>query len=278
MLTQMPAQRRTSPPPIVLERTRPDARGAGLTIVGPAVGAAPASRLIVTAGPQPIGELALLDAPVAIGRAPQSDFAVADPSVSRRHCRLEKRDGRWVVLDQGSGNGTLVNGVAVCSRVLRHGDEIAIGDTRLRFLEPGGVVAWNDRRGRAPSLRKTCMQAAAVTSAAIVAAACVVRDARARIAVDAGVRAAAIRSAARAQLEQGLALARQGRWGEARHRLAVAAELDPADEEIARSLELARSTESGASALPSPAGLPGSARPSEPARRSETPRGEEAGP
>jgi len=48
-----------------------------------------------------------------IGRDPQSDIVVADPRVSWAHAVLRHADGRWLLEDSGSTNGTFVDGQRV---------------------------------------------------------------------------------------------------------------------------------------------------------------------
>jgi Nif-specific regulatory protein len=61
--------------------------------------------------------------------------AVADASVSRKHCLLrQEEDGRFQIKDLASRNGTQVNGVAVKEQWLRHGDQISTGDSVFLFL------------------------------------------------------------------------------------------------------------------------------------------------
>jgi hypothetical protein len=62
-----------------------------------------------------------------VGRAASCDIVVADPTVSRRHARLVCRDGRWLVHDLGSTNGTTVNGMPVGRCQLRAGDRVLLG-------------------------------------------------------------------------------------------------------------------------------------------------------
>ncbi|MGK3203190.1 protein kinase domain-containing protein [Amycolatopsis sp. MEPSY49] len=72
-----------------------------------------------------------------IGRAPECDFRIAaDPKVSRRHCLI---DG-VTVHDLGSRNGTTVNGEVSSTAELRDGDELLIGDTRVRVTLFPSVV------------------------------------------------------------------------------------------------------------------------------------------
>jgi Nif-specific regulatory protein len=60
---------------------------------------------------------------------------VIDPSVSRKHCRLRRDpDGRVLIQDLDSRNGTLVNGQVIKEHLLTHGDQIATGDSAFIFL------------------------------------------------------------------------------------------------------------------------------------------------
>src|SRR5213078_577416 len=53
-------------------------------------------------------------------------------NVSRRHARLVRREGRYVLEDLGSHTGTKVNGSAIKAIVpLSDGDHIVIGDYKL---------------------------------------------------------------------------------------------------------------------------------------------------
>jgi transcriptional regulator with GAF, ATPase, and Fis domain len=89
---------------------------------------------MVIAGPAKDSTIPLPEGEATIGRDPTSAVAVIDPSVSRKHCVLRREDGRFQIKDLESRNGTLVNGVAVKEQWLRHGDEIATGDSVFLFL------------------------------------------------------------------------------------------------------------------------------------------------
>jgi hypothetical protein len=67
-----------------------------------------------------------------IGRATSSDIALSDQTVSRRHARLQFRDGVWIVNDLASKNGVTVNGRKVGRCQLRPGDRLGLG---LQLLE-----------------------------------------------------------------------------------------------------------------------------------------------
>jgi FHA domain len=70
---------------------------------------------------------------LVIGRHHECDVVLPSLNVSRRHARLQFRDGRWIVRDLDSTNGTRVNGAAVGRSEVRPGDEITIGSHRLRI-------------------------------------------------------------------------------------------------------------------------------------------------
>lgn len=69
-----------------------------------------------------------------IGRLYRSDILIEDPSVSREHATIERKDGRFILEDLKSTNGTFINGESVDVRILNHGDKIRVGNTVLQFI------------------------------------------------------------------------------------------------------------------------------------------------
>src|SRR3954447_19721051 len=92
-------------------------------------------------GGAPVGSIFLEDGrrieigeqPLVIGRVPECDIPLSDPNVSRRHAEIRRQGTGFVVVDLGSTNGTRVNGVRVREQMLVDGDELAFGNTRMRF-------------------------------------------------------------------------------------------------------------------------------------------------
>lgn len=79
---------------------------------------------------------------VTIGRGSWMDISLSwDEAASRLHARLEPLGTDWTVVDDGtSRNGTFLNGEQVEGRRrLDDGDELVIGETRLRLCMPGRV-------------------------------------------------------------------------------------------------------------------------------------------
>lgn len=92
-------------------------------------------RLLVIAGPSKDSTIPLPDGEATVGRDSANAVAIIDPSVSRKHCLLRREeDGRFLIKDLDSRNGTLVNGVPVKEQWLHHGDEISTGDSSFLFL------------------------------------------------------------------------------------------------------------------------------------------------
>ncbi len=69
-----------------------------------------------------------------LGRHPNNAIQLLDTIVSKEHGVLERQGHAMVLRDLGSMNGTYVNGERMAgTHVLRHGDEIRMGNTVLRF-------------------------------------------------------------------------------------------------------------------------------------------------
>ena len=91
-------------------------------------------RLVAVSGPLKDSSFALPSCEVTVGRDPSNTLPISDPSVSRKHCVIERESSRFLIRDLESRNGTVVNGEIVKEHWLRHADEIAIGDSTFLFL------------------------------------------------------------------------------------------------------------------------------------------------
>jgi hypothetical protein len=69
-----------------------------------------------------------------IGRSPECEIFLDDVTVSRNHAVLVEQDGKFLVEDQGSLNGTFVNRRRIDSAPLAEGDELQIGKYRMTFI------------------------------------------------------------------------------------------------------------------------------------------------
>lgn len=78
------------------------------------------------------------DAPrIVIGRGDGCEVRLPDPSVSHRHASIRQRGAEYIVLDEGSTNGTFVGPVKLspqAPRVIRSGDLIRVGRVWLETV------------------------------------------------------------------------------------------------------------------------------------------------
>ncbi len=77
----------------------------------------------------------------SIGRAPENDIVLPDEEkvISRYHATIRYENGSYSLRDEGSSNGTYVNGQGLeknFPRMLQDGDHVSIGDYELVFYAP----------------------------------------------------------------------------------------------------------------------------------------------
>jgi transcriptional regulator with GAF, ATPase, and Fis domain len=70
-----------------------------------------------------------------IGRDAANPVCIPEQAVSRQHARIACVNGRWVITDLKSRNGTMVNGAFITETALEHGHDIRIGDAIFKFVE-----------------------------------------------------------------------------------------------------------------------------------------------
>jgi hypothetical protein len=78
---------------------------------------------------------------VSIGRGAECDLVLHEAQASRQHAELRRYGDQWLVVDLGSTNGTIVNGVRLTPHVARpvtSGATVVIGGTHLELDEPEG--------------------------------------------------------------------------------------------------------------------------------------------
>lgn len=80
-------------------------------------------------------------APISFGRAPGNTIILTGPKASRHHAVIEARQNDWVLVDQGSRNGTWLNGQPCHQAQLQAGDTIRIAGYTFNIASPGQVSA-----------------------------------------------------------------------------------------------------------------------------------------
>jgi pSer/pThr/pTyr-binding forkhead associated (FHA) protein len=82
------------------------------------------------------GQAYEIKATLRVGRHPFNEVSLPDLSVSRYHCWLALQNGRVLIEDLASVNGTFVNGDRLRDRrELKPGDRVLVGNTQFVFAE-----------------------------------------------------------------------------------------------------------------------------------------------
>lgn len=91
------------------------------------------AHLVISRGPDAGTGFAISAPRITFGRGRECDVVVDDVTVSRHHAELRQRDGRYILEDGGSLNGTYINRRPVRRAELTDGDEISVGKVRFTF-------------------------------------------------------------------------------------------------------------------------------------------------
>ncbi|MFJ6510081.1 FHA domain-containing protein [Streptomyces sp. NPDC091406] len=92
--------------------------------------------------------------PLLIGRDPANGLRLNHETVSRLHAELHALNGRWLLRDLGSTNGTCVNGQRLVGSIpVRDGDQVSFGRMSFRLTAPDRLPAQTPRpQDRLPEL------------------------------------------------------------------------------------------------------------------------------
>ncbi|HEX8029005.1 MAG TPA: FHA domain-containing protein [Vicinamibacterales bacterium] len=95
------------------------------------------ARLIVKLGERDLQEYDIGAQPIAIGRLPDNQIVIDNPTVSGHHARVHREGAICVLEDLKSTNGTFVHGKPIARHSLREGDVVLIGKHALLFTRQG---------------------------------------------------------------------------------------------------------------------------------------------
>ena len=71
-----------------------------------------------------------------LGRDPNCDIWIDNPSISKKHCAFELVEDQLLITDLNSSNGTFINGAQISQAELQYGDLVQIGPVFVRFDSP----------------------------------------------------------------------------------------------------------------------------------------------
>jgi|GEM_PF-1751394 len=88
-------------------------------------------NLVIITGHSSGRKVPLLPMTMSIGREHDNNIELKDPEVARYHARVLFENGRFVLEDLESSNGTWLNGEQIKQSSLVNGDRIRLGDTEM---------------------------------------------------------------------------------------------------------------------------------------------------
>lgn len=91
------------------------------------------ARLIVNPGTENAWDIPLSPQTISLGRGRQNDFPIEHPSVSDTHCRITVMNSGVLVKDEGSINGTFIDGKMVDEALLLPGQTLRLGDVAMQL-------------------------------------------------------------------------------------------------------------------------------------------------
>lgn len=98
-------------------------------------------KLVCQSGREAGREFALPDGQLRVGRHPENDLQISEPSVSSFHCLLHVAEIGVGVQDLNSTNGTFINQKQVTKGLLHSGDTLTLGEISFRVQLPEITVA-----------------------------------------------------------------------------------------------------------------------------------------
>lgn len=119
------------------------------------------AKLTLKFGNSLLTEVAVGVKEVSIGRSPDNVMVIDNPAVSHYHARVFNEEGRLMLEDFGSLNGTFVNGQRIKMVTLKPGDSVAIGKHTIIVSESkeldGFAPSYGGPKPTAPKINETVM-------------------------------------------------------------------------------------------------------------------------
>ncbi|MGK5086270.1 FHA domain-containing protein [Bdellovibrionota bacterium FG-2] len=92
-------------------------------------------KLTVVAGPNRGSTYAVKEGETSIGRQSGNSIILSSSKISKRHCVFLLEGAQIAIRDEGSSNGTFVNGALTKFRKLKTGDRVTVGDFTFELTE-----------------------------------------------------------------------------------------------------------------------------------------------
>jgi hypothetical protein len=92
-------------------------------------------RLVIVSGPNRGSAFSLIEGDNLIGRQMDNHIVLSSSKVSKKHCSIVVNSGEVQLRDDGSTNGTFVNGALTRQQTLRSGDKLGVGEFVLELVK-----------------------------------------------------------------------------------------------------------------------------------------------
>lgn len=108
-------------------------------------------RLVIVSGPNRGSSFSLIEGENSIGRQMDNHIVLTSSKVSKRHCALLVTSSEVLMRDEGSTNGTFVNGAMAKRQPLKPGDKLGVGEFVMELVKAGGSATTDLPATLAPS-------------------------------------------------------------------------------------------------------------------------------
>src|SRR5437762_2137680 len=98
-------------------------------------GAIPMPEIIVKLGDNIVQKYFFVKETMNIGRGAENEIVIENLAISRSHATIQCEEGKYLLADHGSSNGTYVNGVKIKRTELMDKDVITLGKHKLFFYD-----------------------------------------------------------------------------------------------------------------------------------------------
>ncbi len=92
-------------------------------------------RLVIVAGPNRGSSFNLIEGENSIGRQVDNHIVLTSSKISKRHCALLVTSNEVIFRDEGSTNGSFVNGAVCKKQTLKPGDKLSLGEFVLELVQ-----------------------------------------------------------------------------------------------------------------------------------------------
>ena len=92
------------------------------------------ASVIILSGPDLGKKQELTANPSVLGRDKMAELVIANATVSRRHALIRYHNGKYILKDLNSANGTSLRGSRIDEIVINHGDKFQLGNCLVQLV------------------------------------------------------------------------------------------------------------------------------------------------